>query len=614
MSRHRFVRNLVEDDYDDYYDDDYYDDDDYEEYEDTYTAPKSNNQQKANDNSNKNNQKSKNTPKQSTPSTATKADNASVGPSSTKTVAAAGVAVPGKAAVTASVGVVSPPPGWGKPSTSDETSKSEASSKPGITKPPPGWGSPSRAPTASETTTATTKVAKSQPTQSQKKQQLRQQQAVPYKPRPIPDFLQNTKSQLSMVVLGHVDAGKSTLMGQILLTSGQISKREATKMGNLAHFLDENESERTRGVTMEIGTKTLRTTKHDFVLLDAPGHADFVPVMITGAAAADVAVLVIAAVTGEFEAGWFGGGQTKEHVMLARGLGVSQVIVAVNKLDVEGWNQDRFNDIQSQVKDFLLQQDFKPKRIRFVPISGLTGENVLEQSDPTLKEWYSGPTLLQAIDDFQPANRQLEKPLRFIVNDVFPEGKGVVARGRVAQGFVQVGDKVVVLPVGDTVSVQKLEHLQPPSDSAEKGRLQVGIAGETVDLVFDGRELDIARLSTGNVLSFPDGRPPLTKKCLVRIMVMDELAVPIIRGTQVLFHMHSLDIPCVMTKLVSILKRDGTVKKERPRSLPPGSNAVVELTLSDRIVMEKYSDCRALGRFVLRRGGDTVAIGLIDEV
>ena len=649
MSRHRFVRNLVEDDYDDYYDDDYYDDyeDDYEEYDDTHTAPKSNNQPKTcssgnNDNTNNsgNNKKNQQQPSKNkthkTPSSSfTAAANNGGPPPSTKTVAATGIAVPGKSAVTASVGVVSPPPGWGKPSSTGgnnstvgagggDTSTSEASSnsKPGISKPPPGWGTPppSLPPTTAATATATaasTKTPKSQQTQSQKKlhqQNQQQQQAVPYKPRPIPEFLQNTKSQLSMVVLGHVDAGKSTLMGQILLTSGQISKREATKMGNLAHFLDENESERTRGVTMEIGTKTLRTTNHDFVLLDAPGHADFVPVMITGAAAADVAVLVVAAVTGEFEAGWVGGGQTKEHVVLARGLGVSQVIVAVNKLDVEGWNRDRFDSIQSQVKDFLLQQDFKPKRIRFVPISGLTGENVLEQTDPTLKEWYSGPTLLQAIDDFQPANRQLEKPLRFIVNDVFPEGKSVVARGRVVQGFVQVSDRVVVLPVGDAVSVQKLEHLQPPSDSAEKGRLQVGIAGETVDLVFDGRELDIARLSTGNVLSFPDGRPPLTRKCLVRIMVMDELAVPIIRGAQVLFHMHSLDIPCVMTKLVSILNRDGTVKKERPRSLPPGSNAVVELTLSDRIVMEKCSDCRALGRFVLRRGGDTVAIGLIDEV
>jgi elongation factor 1 alpha-like protein len=416
-----------------------------------------------------------------------------------------------------------------------------------------------------------------------------------------------------MVVLGHVDAGKSTLMGQILVTSGQISKRDANKMGNLAHFLDENESERSRGVTMEIGTKTLRTASHDFVLLDAPGHADFVPVMITGAAAADVTVLVVAAVTGEFEAGWFGGGQTKEHIVLARGLGVSQVIVAVNKLDVEGWNEGRYNDIQSKVKEFLMQQDFKPKRIRFVPLSGLTGENVLEQTDPTLKQWYKGPTLLQAINDFQPANRQLEKALRFICNDVFPEGKGVVARGRVVQGFVQVGDKAVVLPVGDVVTVQKLEHLQPPSDADEKGRLSVGIAGETVDLVFDGRDLDISRLSTGSVLSYPDARPPLTKKCRVRIMVMDELAVPIIRGAQVLFHMHSLDVPCVMTNLISILNRDGTVKKERPRSLPPGCNAVVELTLSDRIVMEKYSDCRALGRFVLRRGGGTVAVGLIDE-
>lgn len=416
-----------------------------------------------------------------------------------------------------------------------------------------------------------------------------------------------------MVVLGHVDAGKSTLMGQVLVKTGQITKREATKMGNLAHFLDENESERQRGVTMEIGTKTLRTSNHDFVLLDAPGHADFVPVMITGAAAADVAVLVVAAVTGEFEAGWYGGGQTKEHVMLARGLGVSQVIVAINKLDVEGWGQDRYNDIKAQVQDFLLQQDFKPKRIQFVPLSGLTGENVVERTDADLQRWYNGPTLLEAIDDFQPANRQLEKPLRFIVSDVYPEGKGVVARGRVVQGWVQVGDKLVVLPVGDVVSVQRVEHLQTPSDADAHERLSMAIAGETVQLVFAEREIDISRLSTGNTLSFPNARPPLTKKCKVKIMVMDQLAIPIIRGAQVLFHMHSLDIPCVMTNLIATLNRDGSIKKERPRSLPSGSNALVELTLSDRIVMEKYSECRALGRFVLRRGGDTVAIGLIDE-
>ena len=145
---------------------------------------------------------------------------------------------------------------------------------------------------------------------------------------------------------------------------------------------------------------------HDIVILDAPGHADFIPIMITGAANADVAILVVAAVRGEFEAGFTGGGQTKEHVLLSKGLGVSQVIVAVNKLDVDGWSQARYEDIQRKVREYLLKQDFKPKRIRFIPLSGLTGENVKERKDPNLA-WYKGLTLLEAIDAFQPAKRRV---------------------------------------------------------------------------------------------------------------------------------------------------------------------------------------------------------------
>jgi elongation factor 1 alpha-like protein len=139
--------------------------------------------------------------------------------------------------------------------------------------------------------------------------------------------------------------------------------------------------------------------------------------MITGAASADVAILVVAAVTGEFEAGFTGGGQTKEHILLARGLGVTQIIVAINKLDVEGWKQARYNRIQKDVQDFLLKQQFKPKRINFVPISGLTGENVKERKDAELSKWYKGPTLLEAVDSFMPANRSVEKPPRFIGKD-----------------------------------------------------------------------------------------------------------------------------------------------------------------------------------------------------
>jgi elongation factor 1 alpha-like protein len=198
------------------------------------------------------------------------------------------------------------------------------------------------------------------------------------------------------------------------------------------------------------------------------------------------------------------------------------------------------------------------------------------------------------------------------VSDVYAEGKGVVTRGRIVQGFIEVGDRLVVLPVGDLVTVSRLEHLQAPSDDMDDPkRLSVGIAGDTVDLVFN--DIDIMRLTVGNVFSVPNARPPLTKKAKARVIVMDKLTVPIIRGAQVIFHMHSLDVPAVMTKLVAVLKGDGTVQKERPRAITGGANAVVEITLSDKIVMESYSECRALGRFVLRRGGDTIAIGIIDE-
>jgi len=415
-----------------------------------------------------------------------------------------------------------------------------------------------------------------------------------------------------MVILGHVDAGKSTLMGQILVQTNQVSKRDAAKQGNLSWLLDENESERARGVTMEIGTKSMRVPNHDIVVLDAPGHHDFIPVMITGAANADVAILVVAAVTGEFEAGFTGGGQTKEHIMLARGLGVTQIIVAVNKLDVDGWKQHRYEEIKERTNTFLLKQQFKPKRIQFVPISGLAGENVKSRSSEELSKWYSGPTLLEAVNNFFPANRQIEKPLRFIVTDVFAEGKGIVTRGRVIQGFVEVGDSLIVLPIGDVVKVSKLEHVQPPSDGADDARrLTVGVAGDTVQLVIS--DTDIMRLSIGNILSYPNARPPLTTTAAARIVVMDDLAVPIIRGAQVIFHMHSLDVPTVLTKLVAILKPDGSMKKERPRALTKGVNASIEFTVSDKLVMEAFSDCRSLGRFVLRRGGETIAIGVIDK-
>ena len=194
----------------------------------------------------------------------------------------------------------------------------------------------------------------------------------------------------------------------------------------LAWVFDEDESERAHGVTTEVGQKCIETDKFKLTVLDSPGHADFVPMMITGASNADVGILVVAGVTGEFEAGFELGGQTREHVLLARGLGVNQLIVAVNKLDASEpmWSEARFLQIKNSLTPFLVRCGFKPNRVTFVPVSGLTGENVRVSGEEKLQEWGTmPPTLIKAIDSFFPAQRNLDKPLRIIVNDVYSEGK-----------------------------------------------------------------------------------------------------------------------------------------------------------------------------------------------
>mmetsp|Transcript_32543 Transcript_32543/g.55485 ORF Transcript_32543/g.55485 Transcript_32543/m.55485 type:complete len:628 (+) Transcript_32543:168-2051(+) len=467
------------------------------------------------------------------------------------------------------------------------------------------------------------------------------------------------RSHLSLVILGHVDAGKSTLTGRLLLSLNHVSQRllqkyqkAATSIGKssfaLAWFTDEDDSERERGVTIDIGTKFAKTEKFDFTILDAPGHKDFIPNMISGTASADCGLLVVAATTGEFEAGFarggdasYSGGQTREHIVLSRGLGVTQFVVAVNKLDAAepAWCQERFEHIKSMVLDFLKQNGFKEARITFIPVSGLTGVNIsnsdkVEDEDgwKALKKWYKGPTLLEALDGFSPAKRGYEKPLRAIVTDVSSEGKHVNVRGRVVQGFIQSGDNVVVLPVGDDANVVRVERGKaaqegsstysfaspsPTTSSSTSNEAQldgIALAGDTVELTL--ANIDSARLMTGCVICHPQPslRPKVEQRFEARISIMERLAVPIIRGSSVLLHMHSIDVPAVLNKLISSEKRGDGKPRQNPRVLTGGVTATVEITLSERLVIEESNECKALGRFVLRRGGDTIAVGLIDKV
>ncbi|XP_050400516.1 HBS1-like protein [Patella vulgata] len=425
------------------------------------------------------------------------------------------------------------------------------------------------------------------------------------------------KELINMVVIGHVDAGKSTLMGHLLFQLGFVNKRtmhkyeqESKKVGKgsfvYAWVLDETEEERSRGVTMDVAQTRFETPKKIVTLLDAPGHKDFIPNMITGAAQADVAVLVINATRGEFETGFDTGGQTREHALLSRSLGVSQIIVAVNKMDTVDWSQERYKHIINTIGQFLKQAGFRDKDVSFIPCSGLVGINLAKTIDePKLSSWYDGPTLISQIDQFKCLDRPIDKPFRLNVADIFKSvSGGFTVSGRVCAGHVQAGDRVLVLPHGSLANVKFV--------LIDEGPTNVAFAGDHVTLSLIGVEM--AHVNIGSMLC-----DPLTpSKCATKIsakIVIFNLEVPITRGYPVVFHYQSINEPAIIKKLVSHLnKSTGEVIKNKPKCIGKNTSAVVEIEFERSTCVELYKEFKDLGRFMLRNNGHTIAAGVVEEI
>ncbi|XP_011549451.3 protein HBS1 [Plutella xylostella] len=425
------------------------------------------------------------------------------------------------------------------------------------------------------------------------------------------------KDHLYIVVIGHVDAGKSTLMGRLLCEMGEVSQRtlhkyeqESKKMGKqsfmYAWVLDETGEERVRGITMDVGRAQFETKTKKVIILDAPGHADFIPNMITGAGQADVALLVIDATTGEFESGFELGGQTREHALLVRSLGVSQLAVAINKLDTTNWSQERFDEIVNKLKSFLKQAGFKDSDVTFVPCSGLTGENLVQPpTEAGLLEWYKGPCLLDVIDGFNVPERPVAKPLRLTINDIFKgTGSGFCVAGRIETGVLNKGDKVLVCPLKEIAEVKSLSINDMPNN--------VAFAGDQVSVTLSG--IDIQNVFVGYVLSDPVQQVPVTTRFEARIVVFN-VKTPITKGYPVLIHYQSLVEPANIVKLKALLnKSTGEVVKKRPRCLGNNSVAVVELEVGRPVCVERYKDVKELGRVMLRVAGATIAAGLVTDI
>ncbi|XP_055547828.1 protein HBS1 [Wyeomyia smithii] len=425
------------------------------------------------------------------------------------------------------------------------------------------------------------------------------------------------KQHIHMVVIGHVDAGKSTLMGHLLCDTGYIPQRvmhkneqESKKMGKqsfmYAWVLDETGEERERGITMDVGSTRFETASKQITLLDAPGHKDFIPNMISGANQADVALLVVDATRGEFETGFEQGGQTREHALLVRSLGVNQLGVVVNKLDTINWSQDRFNEIVGKLKIFLKQAGFKDSDVVYVPCSGLTGQNLVKDpTDPELLKWYKGPTLLRVIDSFKTPERLIDKPFRMSVADIFKgTGSGFCISGRIISGMVCVNDKVLICPSKEQAIIKSI--------SMDEVQYTTCFAGDQVSLTL--ANVEMANIAIGFLLGDIYNPIPLATRIRARIVVFN-IKVPITMGYPVLLHHQSLIEPATICKLRAQLhKGTGEVVKKNPRCLGNNSCALVDIEFQRPIGMEKYADFKELGRIMLRVSGVTIAAGLVTDI
>jgi elongation factor 1-alpha len=425
------------------------------------------------------------------------------------------------------------------------------------------------------------------------------------------------KIHVSLVIIGHVDAGKSTTTGHLIYKCGGIDKRtiekyekEAAEMGKssfkYAWVLDNLKAERERGITIDIALWKFESPKYSFTVIDAPGHRDFIKNMITGTSQADVAVVVVDSSHGGFEAGISPDGQTKEHILLAYTLGVNQMIVACNKMDDKSvsYGEDRYKEIVEELQAYLKKVGYKPAKIPFIPISGFEGDNMIEKS--TNMAWYKGPTLLEALDNVKPPKRPLDKPLRLPLQDVYKIGGiGTVPVGRVETGVIKPGMNCCFAPTGLTTEVKSVEMHHESLPEATPGD-NVG---------FNCKNVSVKEIKRGFVASNAADDP--AKACetfSAQVIVMSHPG-EIRNGYSPVLDCHTCHIA---TKFKNIdEKKDRRTNKTmeaNPSSVKSGDSCMVTMEPTKPMCVEAFQDYPPLGRFAVRDMRKTVAVGVIQSV
>ncbi|MCD6196428.1 MAG: translation elongation factor EF-1 subunit alpha [Staphylothermus sp.] len=428
--------------------------------------------------------------------------------------------------------------------------------------------------------------------------------------------MSSEKPHLNLVVIGHVDHGKSTLVGHILYRLGlvdqktlQVLEEEAKKRGKesfkFAWLLDKLKEERERGVTIALTYMKFETRRYIFTIIDAPGHRDFIKNMITGASQADAALLVVSARKGEFEAGMSPEGQTREHAILAKTMGINQLIVAVNKMDATEppWSQKRYEQIKTILGKFLKSLGYDISKIPFIPVSAWTGDNLIERS-PNMP-WYDGPTLVEALDMLEPPPKPVDKPLRIPIQDVYAiSGVGTVPVGRVETGVLKVGDRVVFMPPAKVGEVRSIETHHVRIEKAEPGD----------NIGFNVRGISKRDIRRGDVAGHLDHPPTVAEEFTARVFIIWHPTAITVGYTPVV-HIHTASVACRIVEIQAKLDpRTGKVVEQNPQFIKMGDAAIVRFKPIKPLVVEKYSEFPPLGRFAMRDMGKTIGIGVVVDV
>lgn len=436
------------------------------------------------------------------------------------------------------------------------------------------------------------------------------------------------REHLNLVFIGHVDAGKSTLSGNILYLTDNVDKRtieryekEAKERNReswfLAFIMDTNEEERAKGKTVEVGKAHFETEVKRYTILDAPGHKNYVPNMIMGASQADIGILVISARKGEFETGFDRGGQTREHAMLAKTLGVSYLVVVVNKMDdpTVQWKKDRFMECITKLRPFLKGCGFTIKKeVKFLPISGLSGANIKDEVEPSVCPWWKEtwkasenntgvPTLIRLLDSLEISGREPGAPLRVPVIERYND-RGTIAMGKVESGVIRPGMKVTLMPTRNTYKVDGVWANEDPVKAARPG--------ENVLIKLNGAGVEDVR--KGFVMcTDPPCRAVDKIICKIQVMDMPENTKIMTAGFQAIFHAHACEEECTLVKIFETTNRKKQVQKGA-RFASVGMQVICMLELAKTVPVETFAEMNFLGRFTLRTEGKTVAIGIITKL